>query len=165
MTLSDPVARVWSAFLSQTSRPLDTPVYDVFSFGDREALANDLGALVCAGAKVATASLLWEYPPEGKGPPKQGDLSVVTDWSGAPLCVIETTSVEVRAFEDVEEGFAAAEGEGDLTLAWWRDAHWAYFGRACERLGRERSVGMPVVCERFRVVYRPESPRQVGGGG
>ena len=40
-------------------------------------------------------------------------MSVVTDWDGIPLCIIETSEVEVRAFKDVDEEFAAAEGEGD----------------------------------------------------
>ncbi|HEU4367486.1 MAG TPA: ASCH domain-containing protein [Methylomirabilota bacterium] len=48
--------------------------------------------------------------------------------------------------------FPRTEGEGDRSLVSWRKAHWAYFGRVCERLGRQRSARMPVVCERFRVV-------------
>ena len=35
---------------------------------------------------------------------------------------------------EVTEDFAAAEGEGDGTLAYWRRVHWSYFGRECERL-------------------------------
>jgi uncharacterized protein YhfF len=78
---------------------------------------------------------------------------VVTSWDGLPLCVIETTEVQVQAFEDVDEEFAAAEGEGDRSLACWREVHWSYFERVCDKLGRERSLRMPVVCERFRVVF------------
>lgn len=85
--------------------------------------------------------------------PQAGDLSVVTDWDGIPLCIIETSEVEVRAFKDVDEEFAAAEGEGDLSLEYWENAHWAYFERVCNELGLERSPEMSVVCERFRVVF------------
>jgi hypothetical protein len=35
-------------------------------------------------------------------------------------------------------------------------AGWRYFGRVCQRLGRARSPRMPVVCERFRVVFDPD---------
>ena len=84
----------------------------------------------------------------------QGDLSVVTRWSGAPVCVIETRQIEVLPFEQVSAEFAAFEGEGDGSLAYWRRVHWAYFGRECIRLGREPSLAMPVVCERFGVLYR-----------
>lgn len=44
-------------------------------------------------------------------------------------------------------------GEGDGTLRYWRDVHWQYFSRECQRIGREPSMRMPVVCEQFRVVF------------
>jgi ASCH domain len=79
--------------------------------------------------------LLCEYDTEGLRPPQVGDLSIVTDWDGLPLCVIETTEVEVQAFQDVDEDFAADEGEGDLSLKYWKDVHWAYFERVCQNFG------------------------------
>ena len=145
----------WSAFLTTTGRPRATPLYEVFHFGDREALATSLADLVRRGEKTATASLLWECEAEGKRPPQAGDLSVVASWDGRPLCVIETVDVQVHVFEDVGAEFAAAEGKGDGSLTFWREAHWSYFGRVCERLGRQRSMRMVVVCERFRVVFNP----------
>jgi uncharacterized protein YhfF len=156
MDIPEHIKTFWSDFLTKTARAGGTPLYDVFHFADREAVANSLAALVLRREKVAAASLLWEYEAEGKRAPQQGDLSVVTSWDGRPLCVIETTEVQVQAFEDVDEGFAAAEGEGDRSLAFWREVHWSYFGRICEKLGRERSLRMPVVCERFRVVFAQE---------
>jgi uncharacterized protein YhfF len=127
--LSDSVAGFWADFLSVTGRAENTPLYDVFHFDDNENDANELAALVLSGNKAATASLLWEYD-DGKRAPARGDLSIVTDWAGSPLCVIETTRVEVTAFEDVDDDFAAAEGEGDGSLRHWRAAHEALF-RAC----------------------------------
>ena len=86
-----------------------------------------------------------------------GDLSIVTDWSGKPLCVIETQSLEVVPFNEVSAEFAATEGEGDGSLAFWQAAHRACFTRECIAAGREFSESMLVACERFRVVYQ-ESP-------
>ncbi len=117
----------WSDFLTHAARVEGTPLYDVFHFGDHEAVANALAALVLRGAKIATASLLWQYEAEGRRVPQRGDLSVVTSWDGLPLCVIETTAVQVQAFEDVDEEFAAAEGEGDRSLAFWGKVDWSYF--------------------------------------
>jgi uncharacterized protein YhfF len=147
------VARFWADFLSETGRPDSTSLYDVFHFDDNAKDASELVALVLSGTKGATASLLCEYGGDGKRAPEQGDLSVVTDWAGSPLCVIETTAVEAEAFEEVDEDFAAAEGEGDGSLRHWRAAHEAYFARVCERLGREPTVHMEVVCEPFRVLF------------
>lgn len=149
----DRVADFWDDFVARSGRGDDTPIYDVFHFDDNETDADQLAALVLSGTKRATASLMWEYDDEP--PPATGDLSVVTDWSGRPMCVIETTSVEVVPFEEVDADFAAAEGEGDGSLRHWRAAHEAYFGRVCERIGRQPSPRMEVVCERFRVVFVP----------
>jgi uncharacterized protein YhfF len=153
MDIPEHIKPFWSAFLAKIALAGVTPLYGVFHFADREAVASSLADLVLRGEKVATASLLWEYEAEGRRAPQRGDLSVVTSWDALPLCVIETTEVQVQAFEDVDEEFAAAEGEGDRSLAFWREAHWSYFGCVCEELRRERSWRMPVVCERFRVVF------------
>lgn len=153
MEIPEDIQPFWSEFLIDTGRPETTPLYDVFPFGDRQAAATSLADLVLRGEKVATSCLLWEQEADGVRLPKPGDLSVVTSWEGEPVCVIETTDVRVRAFDEVDEDFAAAEGEGDRSLTSWRPAHWSFFARRCEELGREPTPGMPVVCQRFRVVY------------
>ena len=107
-----------------------------------------------AGTKRATAGLLWSYEADAKPMPQPGDLSIVEQWSGEPVCIIETVSVAVLPFEEVGAEFAAVEGEGDGSLEYWRAGHWAYFGRECARLGKKPSARMLVVCESFKVVYR-----------
>ena len=97
---------------------------------------------------------MWTDEAEGKPLPKPGNLSVITLFSGQPVCVIETSSIEIVPFSEVDADFAATEGEGDGSLAYWQQAHTAFFGRECQRLGRDFSPDAPVVCERFRVVYR-----------
>ena len=153
MDFPEHVQAFWAEFLAKTDRDHNAALYEIFHFDDNETDANELAELVLRGKKAATASLLWEYEKSGKRPPQTGDLSVVTDWQASPLCVIETLGVEIRAFEDVGDEFAAAEGEGDLSLAYWRRVHWSYFGRVCEQLAQQRSPKMAVVCERFRVVF------------
>lgn len=143
----------WQAFLAATGRQDDVAFYEAFYFADSEEDANSLGQLVLAGVKRATAALVWGLEVEAKRPPAPGDLSIVTDWSGRPLCVIETTATAVVPFEEVTEEFAATEGEGDKSLRYWREVHWDFFSRECGQIGREPSLRMPVLCERFSVVY------------
>ena len=160
MDILEYIEPFWADFLTKTERSRKTPLYDVFHFGDSEIVSNSLADLVLQGKKVATASLLWEYESEGKRAPQPGDLSVVTNWDGQPWCIIETMEVQVQAFEDVDEEFATAEGEGDRSLLYWREVHWAYFGRVCEKLNRKRSLQMPVVCERFKIIFAREKEDQ-----
>lgn len=154
--LAPALAAFWSGFLETCGRPEQTPLADVFHFADNEADATELAALVLAGTKVGTASLVWMYDARGDAVPAAGDLCIVTAWTGAPLCILETTQVTVAPFEEVTATFAASEGEGDRSLDHWRRVHWDYFGRECARLGRTPSQCMPVVCENFRVVHRRE---------
>jgi len=118
-------------------------------------LANELAALVLQGTKRATTGSVWSFEAEGKRIPKPGDLSVVTNWSGKPLCVIETLTVEIVPFSEVTAEFAAIEGEGDGSLSFWQQGHRRYFSHECTRAGREFTESMLVVCECFKVVYQP----------
>ena len=86
--------------------------------------------------------------------PEPGDLMIITDWDGRPLCIIETTEVTIRPYNHVDARFAYDEGEGDRSLAYWRAAHRRFFSRTLPAIGKEFATDMPLVCERFRVVYR-----------
>lgn len=113
-----------------------------FRFGDSPEMADELLALVLSGDKTATC---WAA--------RHGELTfvgkrmVACDGSGADRAIVETTELTHRRFCDVDEAFAAAEGEGDKSLAWWRDAHRQFF----ERDG-VFSDQMDLWCERFRLV-------------
>jgi uncharacterized protein YhfF len=148
------VAPFWRLVESSLGPQVSARFYEAFFFDDNEPGANHLAELVLLGRKRATAGLVWSFDFDGKAPPKVGELSVVTNWDGKPLCAIETTSVSIVPFEQVDAEFAAAEGEGDGTLGYWRKAHWEYFGRECARIGRVPSATMPIFCEHFEVVYR-----------
>lgn len=130
--------------------------YQVWHFGDREALARELATLVLNGRKHATAGLLWETENDPTMMPVEGGYSLVTDYAGSPLLIIRTVEVDVRPYRAVDADFAAAEGEGDGSLAYWRAGHWSYFSRRCAALGREPSEDMPVVMERFALIYPVE---------
>lgn len=126
---------------------------EAWAFGDGAEMADELGGLVAVGIKTATASLLWEYEAEGSPLPQSGDLSIILDGSGLPICLIETVAVEVKPYNQVDDQFAYDEGEGDRTLDFWRDAHWRFFTRTCREIGRLPTQEMPVVCERFKLVH------------
>ena len=70
----------------------------------------------------------------------------------APALITRITSVAVVPYAEVTPEYAAIEGEGDGSLAYWRDAHWAFFSRECARIGRAPSEAMPVVCSVFEVL-------------
>jgi uncharacterized protein YhfF len=124
-------------------------------FCDTPSEANLCAELVRVGRKRATAPSVWGFEARGEQPPRQGEYHVVTDWDGVAHCVIQTTAVTVVPFIDVTAEHAAAEGEGDGTLQHWRATHWAYYHRELAGTAFTPTEDMPIVCERFAVVYPP----------
>ena len=113
-----------------------------FAFGDGRELADELLDLVLRGVKTATCST--EDEPNTSTP---GERWIVLDGRGTPRCMIESTEVTYRRYSEVDAAFAHDEGEGDRSLAYWRDAHRRYFGRQ-----GKFSEDMMLMCERFRLV-------------
>jgi len=147
------IAEFWRRFDADAGSIDPTRFYEAFHFGDNEEMANSLAHLVLQGTKRATAGSLWSFEHEGKALPQPGDFSVVTSWTGSPLCVIETVRVDIVPFNEVTAEFAAVEGEGDGSLEFWRQEHVSSFSRECVRIGRAFNENMLVACERFRVVF------------
>jgi uncharacterized protein YhfF len=158
MTIPPSVKEFWQAFVADSGSVDEERFYEAFAFGDSKDLADSLADLVMRGAKRATAGSVWSFEAESKALPKPGDLSIVMDWEGTPLCVIETTSVEVVPFNEVTAEFAATEGEGDGSIEYWQKGHTSYFTRECTRKGRAFSDTMPVACEKFKVVFKRHTP-------
>ena len=150
------VKAYWEAYLeSLSSNAASVPVsYQSWGFGDSPEMADALGALVLAGTKTATASLVWAYEAEKEPLPEVGDHSIILNGGGESICIIETTAVRILPFDEVDAEQAYLEGEGDRSLAFWRAVHWEAFGRECEAIGRHPSKQMPVLCERFHIVFR-----------
>lgn len=124
-----------------------------WSFGDSPRLADELLALVLDGGKRATASSVAELAAAGEPTPAVGELSIILDGAGHPRALLRTTHVDVVPFGQVTEEFAALEGEDDRTLASWRREHERYFRRVLAGTGTEFGADLPVVCERFEVLY------------
>lgn len=146
----------WEKFLAilPADSPYQSKTYTSESWGDSPEMADELGDLILRDIKTATCSALWEWEAEGKQIPQVGQVTIVLNGSGEPICIIEATEVTLRKYNEVDSDFAQAEGEGDFSLDYWREAHKNYFSRALPKIGKEFSEDMPLVCERFKVIYK-----------
>ena len=86
-----------------------------------------------------------------------GGYSVVTDFAGTSRCVIRTSEIKIHPFDEVDAAFAFDEGEGDRSLDHWRQVHWDYFVKRCVELEKDADLKMPVICERFALLYPKDS--------
>jgi uncharacterized protein YhfF len=123
---------------------MDWRSLETFSFGDHPALADELVELVFEGKKRATC---WAVT-EGLKGAAIGKPMVALDGKNRPRVVLKTIELTQRQFDQVDEAFAYDEGEGDRSLAYWREAHKRYF----TRLGLFEPQ-MMLWCERFRVEH------------
>ncbi len=144
---SGPIEDFWAEFVAATGTDTSYTAW-AFGAGDDPDQQTRLGRLVLEGPKRATTGRLADYENE-EALPKPGEYSIILDGAGTPLCIIETTRIEVRRLDDIDEDFAWIEGEGDRTLAWWRDAHVGFF----ERVGTPIDPDTPLVLEWFDVVW------------
>ncbi len=143
----------WDLFL--TANPeiaRDTP-YQVWYFGNTSEMANELAELVISGKKTATASLAKMNEIEPVNAPVEHGYSVVTDFAGDPMCIIQTTEIRIYLLTKSMPAFAFDEGEGDQSLDYWRSVHWDYFAREAAENGFEFDETSIVCCERFQLLF------------
>jgi uncharacterized protein YhfF len=137
-------------------RPLGSLRPPAWAFGASPEQADELLALVLSGIKTATSGALWDYEAEGEQLPTPGALGIVTDGGGVPHALVVTTQVEIVPFDEVSAEHAYLEGEGDRSLATWREVHErSFMEHAVHSHGFSRD--MPVVLERFAVLYSETS--------
>lgn len=150
------VTPYWERFAA--TLPADSPYrgarWSAERFGDGPELADELAGLILVGTKRATCSALWEWQADREPEAEPGRLTILLDGHDDPVCILETVEVTLRRFDEVDAAFARDEGEGDRSLDHWRRVHQAYFTRTLPRIGKAFANDMPLVCERFRILWR-----------
>ncbi len=159
----DELDRFWASARHQTrANPIpgylgdssaDALAPPAWSFGGTPEQADDLLALVLDGTKTATAGAAWDYEHEGEQLPRVGDLHIILDGADHPRLLIETMQVDTVPFDEVDAEHAYLEGEGDRSLEYWREVHEGFFTTFATH-DHGFSTSMPVVLERFHVLYR-----------
>lgn len=116
-------------------------------------IADQLIALYRSGVKTAGSGLVEDYESAGDPLPRPGDHWIALGGDGEPRLILRTERVEVHRFPDVPESIAIAEGEGDLSLDYWRSAHAARYAPHLAEWGLGDITDATVVTEFFTLVY------------
>ena len=123
---------------------------DAWAFGLEPDLLADL---VLRGEKTATASAYDLYALEAESLPQEGTFDVSLDSQNQAVCIVEITKVSVQPFNQVSAQHAFKEGEGDKSLAYWRQVHEDCFAEWLREAGLTFTPESKVVLEEFRKVY------------
>jgi len=132
------------------ANPVRTLRPPAWAFGATPEQSDELLGLVLDGTKTATSSAEADYVKEQEELPTPGTLGILLDGEGHPRALVVTTEARVVPFDEVDADHARDEGEGDLSLEHWRTVHERFFAENAEGGFR---ADMPVVLERFRVLY------------
>lgn len=148
----DSIFQIWEDY--RKINPSAPAEYEVWAFGNSKELADELARLVLDGTKTATASNYSLYELENEALPHVDQHNIILDGEGEAVAIVVTTSVEVVAFDEVTSEHAYLEGEGDRTLKYWRDTHELFFTKELEEVNQKFNSKIPVVCEKFKLIYK-----------
>ena len=139
---------MWNAY--KEINPSIGDEIDAWAFGvDADFLAD----LVLRGEKTATASAYDLYAIDDESLPREGTFDIILDSQNQAVCIIEITKVSVQPFKQVSADHAFKEGEGDKSLAHWRQVHEDFFTDCLGEAGLTFTPNSKVVLEEFRKVY------------
>ena len=143
--------QMWKEYINLNS---DATHYDAWAFGGiTDNMPNILADLVLHGKKTATASLHYLYELENEPLPTVDSFNMILNTANEAICIIKTTKVYTTPFIEVSSDHAFKEGEGDLSLEYWRLVHKDFFTNSLSNTNKDFSDDMLVVCEEFEVVY------------
>ena len=122
------------------------PGAGAWQMGDSPELACELANLIKKGIKTASCGSFASYQQE-ESAPRIGSYNIILDGQNVPVCVIRLVSLQLVRFCDINEEFARKEGEGDLSLEYWKKEHQRFFIRE-----GHFSEDMELIAEEFEVV-------------
>jgi uncharacterized protein YhfF/ribosomal protein S18 acetylase RimI-like enzyme len=145
------IEEYWNKFIKNNPEYKNTK-YEIWSFGYGDYQANKLLGYVKQGIKTGTSSA-YEMYDETEKKPEKNVLSIVTYGNGFPGCIIKTTEIRNKAFNEISEEEAKSEGEGNLTLEYWREVHEKFFREEYDEKGMIFSYNIPVIYEKFELIF------------
>jgi uncharacterized protein YhfF len=155
MRLKDNEQKYWQSYLSRLSaadRPKD-PVVTAGYAGNPE-ITDELLKLYLSGLKTAGSSLLEDFVSANDPVPQVGNYWIFLNSHAQPSCILKTAKIEMNKFKDIPASIAIAEGEGDLSLDYWKRVHSELYSPLLKSWGISDINEATVITEFFEIVYR-----------
>lgn len=123
-----------------------------------------INSLVANREKVGTFPLPWYFEKTKQPLPKPGDFIMLVDFDGAPQALVRTSRLESRTWATITEDDIAIDGPTMRTMSAWKKVHFEHWTRQLTGTGRSIVDDMPVLVERFDLVYATEAPYYLPAG-
>ncbi len=147
--------KYWNEYL-QSLLERDRPVnpFVTAAYAGTPEITDELLALYLCGKKTAGSSIVEDYVSAGDLLPKVGNYWIYLNSQNVPSCILRTERIETNKFRDVSESIAIAEGEGDLSLAYWKRVHAEIYLPHLKSWGIAHMDDATVITEFFTIVFR-----------
>lgn len=129
--------------------------YKVRTYGGGDQMGDHLIDLIAQGEKTGSFSLQVEFDGREGEAPHPGDVYVVTRHDGTPKLIYRVDDVELVPFGEISDRHVAVESARLRNVAAWREVHWPFWTPVLRAMGREPSMDMPVIFQRFTLLYPP----------
>lgn len=145
----------WDKFISSLSpclHPVNPNV--TASFAGNKEITDELLNLYLIGKKTAGSSVVEDFLSAGDELPQVGNYWIFLNSNEEPSCILKTVDIKIHKFNEVPEEVAVAEGEGDLTLEYWRKVHSDLYTPFLKTWGLNDIHDATIITEFFEIVYR-----------
>jgi len=116
-------------------------------------ITDNLIELYFAGKKIAGSSLVEDFASAGDPLPKVGNFWIVLASDKKPKLILKTKKIEIHKFAEVPQYVATAEGEGDLSLDYWKREHAKIYEPHLANWGIKDLNQANVITEFFELVF------------
>lgn len=145
----------WEKYLNtlpEILRPKNPNVTANFA-GNRE-ITDELLHLYLIGKKSAGSSIVEDFQTANDPLPQVGNYWIFLNSKDQPSCILKTERIVFNKFRDVPEEIAIAEGEGDLSIEYWKATHKELYLPYLADWGIPHMDEATVITEFFKLVYQ-----------
>ncbi len=148
--------KFWDAYLSVSKLPANGDYSVVAEMAGNDEITDELIVLYRTGKKNAGSSVVEDFISAGDPLPKVGNYWILLNSKAEPEMILKTIRTETHKFSEVPESVAIAEGEGDLSLDYWKRVHSDLYLPYLKEWGVATMDEATVITEFFEIVYRKE---------
>ena len=119
-------------------------------------ITDELVDLYLAGKKHAGSSPKEDFLACGDPLPEVGSYWILLDSQKKPRLILKTIDIEENKFADIPDRVIQAEGEGDLSVEYWKKVHSELYAPHIVEWGVKTVDEITVITEYFEIVFKGE---------
>ena len=145
--MNEQCEQFWLNYCEEAAIDATAQFVRAYRFGDTP---DELAQLVATGVKTTTshAQKLWML--KQKRIPMCGDYNIIMNKQYEPMALIQILKVEIKRYDEIDEAFAIAEGDGSYEN--WDCIHERYYKEQLAMYDEPFSKDIPLLCQTFQLV-------------